>query len=432
MLQLVIAILAIAIFFLLILFDKDTPNRKYIKFVLLFYPVQAIDVAPSVVSTSLFVFVSSIFGLFFYRRVLFVFTGSRMYKWMTYTLLIIIVAGLFSAFDLSLDSASYLMEILSILFFSRVLIMETIGDKLYIDKVVKYFKVSLLLSLLFLFAQLVFGPEVTIAKSQNINVTGGLSIRYPSFFQDPQKYAQFLAAVTFFFLIPDANAPFSRPLNYLFVLMSLLALFLTGGRSATGGWVLGMFILFLFSRSAFRFTGVILALFTVAIVYNYAGYFALFQRTSTVEDAYDFRFEIWKDAWKIFLEHPLFGIGIGNYANYVSLHNPDQYWIVDNDITYYDHPESGYLKMLTEYGVIGFTLHMALIMVPYFISISNFISTRQLRILLPVAALSSWFVAFYTVYSLGDVRIYILVASITSLMIAYNANFASDHQYNTN
>lgn len=421
MLQIILAFLALSIFLILQFFVGDNPNRLFVKSILLTYPVLAIDIAPGFVSTSVFVFISAIFFLFFQRKKQFSFPGSRKYEAMTFLLFGTLGLGLLFGKDLSVESLSSSMEILSIFLFSKTLITECIEDSKFSSEVISYLQISLLLSLVFVGAQLVFGPEVTIAKSQNINVTGGQNVRYPSYFQDPQKYAQFLAAVSFLFLAPSNKGLFKLPVGYFFMLAALTALFLTGGRSATGGWLLGIFILMLFSNPAFRISGLVLAAFILIIFYHYGHHFALFQRNSTLEDAYDFRYAIWLDAWKIFLENKLLGIGIGNYANYVAVHNPDQFWIADNEITFFDHPESGYLKLLTEFGIVGFVVYMTFIIIPVFQSVSVYLKNKQIKHLIPAAAVLSWLVGFYTVYSLGDIRIYILIATALSLLISEHA-----------
>ena len=259
-------------------------------------------------------------------------------------------------------------------------------------------KITLVVSLLFLAGQFVFGTSFSIARSQNINVYGGLSTRYPSFFQDPQKYAQFLAAISFLFLIKDrytAKVPLS---NYFLLLCTLVAIMFTGGRAAFGGWCVGVLIILVFGEAKNRTATIFVATFLFVIVYNFSESFAMFQRADLTE-SYEFRYAIWQDAFGIFKEHPLFGIGIGNYANYVSVHNPDQYWLAENEFTYFDHPESGYLKFLTEAGAAGFLLILFFIFFPILKGFKRYLKNNDTTILLLIAALTSWMIGFYTVYS---------------------------------
>jgi O-antigen ligase len=137
-----------------------------------------------------------------------------------------------------------------------------------------------------------------------------------------------------------------------------------------------------------------------------------------LSEAYEFRYAIWQDAYAIFLDHPFFGIGLGNYANYVAVHNPDQYWISDNEVTPFDHPESGYLKLLTEFGLIGFAIVMFLLLKPVYVGLKTYFKTRDLSLVALASSIFTWLVGFYTVYSFGDIRIKILIVSIICMLIA--------------
>ena len=149
----------------------------------------------------------------------------------------------------------------------------------------------------------------------------------------------------------------------------------------------------------------------------FADQIPMFKRAS-VSDSFDFRYLIWQDAYKIFLDNPILGIGTGNYSNYVAVHNPDQFWIAYNEITIFDHPESGYLKLLTEYGAFGFITIIGLIIYPIIIGFKKYQVNQNITILIFIAAIATWLIGFYTVYSFGDVRIKVLIVTIVGMLIA--------------
>ena len=62
------------------------------------------------------------------------------------------------------------------------------------------------------------------------------------------------------------------------------------------------------------------------------------------------RYEIWKDSWIIIEKHPLTGIGPGNYSKFLLHLNPS----LRNADYIPSQPESGYLKILYETGLVGF------------------------------------------------------------------------------
>ncbi len=413
-----IALLAVSFFLYSMLFIQENRERAYLKFVLLAYPFISIDVLPSILSTTLFVFITAVFLIFFYQFKPVKLRGSFPYHTLFILLLIMVGIGLWLSEEVSDESITDFIQLLAIFFFAKVLIDEMSRDLSFRSTVVQSMKVTLLFSFAFLVFQFLFGPSFSIAKSQNVNVAGGIAIRYPSFFQDPQKYAQYLSASSFLMLLITDKKPSKS--NYMAMLLcsiSLIALLFTGGRASFGGWLVGLMIILVFGNASYR--AIILAgtLFISFFIYSYSDAIPIFKRDA-LDDAYAFRYAIWLDAFDIFLAHPFFGIGLGNYAHYVSIHNPDQFWINDNDITFFDHPESGYLKLLTEFGIFGFLLVFMLILLPMYRGIKTYFTTKDFNIMVMVASLSTWLIGFYTVYSLGDVRIKILVVSIVCMLIA--------------
>lgn len=414
-----LATLVLGFYFVLIFFTKQHKNKVYVKFVLLAFPLLSIDLFPSLLSVTIFDFITFIYFFIFYvprkNRV----KNASVYFFIFIVIAFVFLIGAYQADGLTRDTATAFIQFFSIACFVKILSEECITDFTFFYSVLSCLKITLVVSLLFLAAQFVFGTSFSIARSQNINVYGGLSTRYPSFFQDPQKYAQFLAAISFLFLIKDrytAKVPLS---NYFLLLCTLVAIMFTGGRAAFGGWCVGVLIILVFGEAKNRTATIFVATFLFVIVYNFSESFAMFQRADLTE-SYEFRYAIWQDAFGIFKEHPFFGIGIGNYANYVSVHNPDQYWLAENEFTYFDHPESGYLKFLTEAGAVGFLLILFFIFFPILKGFKRYLKNNDTTILLLIAALTSWMIGFYTVYSLGDSRIKILVATIVCLLVSTN------------
>ncbi|MEI2749878.1 MAG: O-antigen ligase family protein [Ferruginibacter sp.] len=211
--------------------------------------------------------------------------------------------------------------------------------------------------------------------------------------------------------------------NYVFLILTLIGILYTGGRAGLGGWALGFSLIVIFGNANLKLYATIVAIAMFVVIYNFKDSFSVFNRGENISDSYDFRMGIWRDAYNIFLNHPFFGIAPGNYANYVSVHNPDQFWFVENDFLYYDHPESGYLKFLTEYGAIGFVCILLLFIIPMINAFFSYLKWKDTTFLLLISAILSWMAGFYTVYSLGDVRIQIMVTAIICLMITAYKRF---------
>ena len=90
----------------------------------------------------------------------------------------------------------------------------------------------------------------------------------------------------------------------------------------------------------------------------------------------------------------------------------------NNEITFYDHPESGYLKLLVEFGLPAFSLLLFMILYTMYQNINVYAKTKLIEYLLYIAAIVSWLIGFYTVYSLGDIRIKLLVALVFVLSVS--------------
>lgn len=413
-----LAVAVVMLFMYAMLFVKENPNRTYLKFIFIAYPFLGIDLLPSVISTTLFVFITYVFFLFFYKRSSIKYTGSFSYLLLFLFLLSSIGIGLFLSPDLSKDSITDFVQLLAVFFFAKVLIDEVKLDVGFRTSIFNCMKITLIFSFLFLALQFIFGPSFSFAKTQNINVAGGMAIRYPSFFQDPQKYAQYLSASSFLMLLlPGKGKGTTTLLGLLLCALSLIALLFTGGRAGLGGWLIGLLIVMVLGNAQYRVAIITVSMLLSIFIYNFSEAIPIFNRAD-LADSYAFRYAIWQDAFAIFLDHPFFGIGMGNYANYVSIHNPDQYWISDNDITFFDHPESGYLKLLTEFGLIGFLAVMLFIIKPMYTGIVLYFKSKDLSLLILVSALFTWLIGFYTVYSFGDIRIKLLIISIVCMLIA--------------
>lgn len=421
MTSIIIMFLAVAVlllFFYAMLFTRGDNNKTYLKFIFIAYPFMGIDLFPGFISTTLFVFITLIFLVFFYKRNPPIYPVSFSYTNLFLLLLFSTGIGFFLSPDLSKDSVTDSVQLLTVFFFAKVLIEELKQDLGFRDSILKCMKVTLIFSIIFLFFQFIFGPSFSFAKSQNINVAGGIAIRYPSFFQDPQKYAQYLSASSLLMLLLPGKARDNTSQLGLFLCgLSMIALLFTGGRAALGGWLLALMIIVVLGNAQYRAAIISVTMLVSLFVYNFSDAIPIFKRDD-LADAYAFRYAIWQDAFAIFQDHPFFGIGLGNYANYVSVHNPDQYWMSDNEITLYDHPESGYLKLLTEFGLIGFLVSMLFVIKPMYAGLQQYFKTKDLSLVILVSALFTWMIGFYTVYSLGDIRIKLLIVGILCMLIA--------------
>ncbi len=74
------------------------------------------------------------------------------------------------------------------------------------------------------------------------------------------------------------------------------------------------------------------------------------------------RFEMWRAAWHMFLEHPMLGIGTG--AFYEDAQQMAHRGLIAPPAAQYDHPHSDYFDALSSRGVVGLAALLALFLVP--------------------------------------------------------------------
>lgn len=85
------------------------------------------------------------------------------------------------------------------------------------------------------------------------------------------------------------------------------------------------------------------------------------------------RLLMWQSATNMFIEHPLFGVGVGNYheqyiTNYRSPYSREDQW----------HPHNVPLAMFSETGLIGGTNYVFLFVYLYYSAISTYLKTKSI------------------------------------------------------
>ena len=410
------------------LFTKGDRNKTFVFFILISYPL--LNISPFKYFTGFDVITYFFFFIFFKKNV------SNKINLTIYKLLLLgfatsVALGLIlSEEKIYIENVYEFIRIFPVFIFSYIVIYACKQDRNFLYQIQNYLRITLIVSFAFLICQFIFGVNFSLSLTMNPNIVSTSGIRYPSFMIDPQVYSQFLGALSFICLIKPENEIKISKLNYLLVTLSVFGILLAGGRAGLIGWCIGLGLLVLFSNNKYRIAMLLSAGVIYLLILSFPDKFVIFNRGTDLNDAYAFRTSIWADAFQIFFNHPFLGIGINNYANYVSAHNPDQVWLIDNELVSFDHPESGYLKYLTEFGAIGFVLFFLFIIGPVISIFFRYLKSKDTNIILLISALICWLIGFYSTYSFGDVRIKILVGTLISMMIIYNTDDVSTEEEN--
>jgi O-antigen ligase len=153
-------------------------------------------------------------------------------------------------------------------------------------------------------------------------------------------------------------------INYSIFASAIFAIFLAGSRSAFGGFCVGLLVVFVLAGNRYRIVLTVLLIAGSSLYIFFAPASGVLNRSNSIEEDYQFRQGIWQDAFEIATKNPFVGIGVGNYKNHTTKYYQDQYLLLDDEIVYFDHPENGYLKILVEFGFLGFAVFAFLILVP--------------------------------------------------------------------
>ncbi|GGB20245.1 O-antigen ligase family protein [Puia dinghuensis] len=418
MLQIVLAGFTLFSFFVFFVINKYS-RESYLLFNGYFLPLMCLGVTPEAFGGLKVFDVLSYFAfLFFVKDFIFIWNRNKIYFYLFIALMVIVLAGSLQS-EFVGNSLLSILSVLPIFIFSRLLLKEVSVHPGLIDKMTRAFRFSFFIAAVFILMQVIMGIRFTFYPDLNPNVTTDDGIRYPGFFMDSQMNSQFLGMLSFLFLINFRNILKPALSNYLFFTLVIISMFFSGGRSGFLGFATGfVFLLLFFGRRMAYFIGIGALAVVVAMPFMKDS-FVLFRRIDSFDDSYVFRAYIWKEAYDIYLHHKLLGIGIGNYKDYVDRYSSDQYYVLkDNTILLLDQPESGYLKVLTEIGAIGFVVSFLLILLPVVKAVYAHLKRRDNYLaLFFIASIICWFVSFNSLYTLTDRRIVILLTSLVCFVI---------------
>ncbi|MBS9524519.1 O-antigen ligase family protein [Litoribacter alkaliphilus] len=419
-LEVLLALTGIATFVILILLSTN-PRRLTILYVLAAFPLMDLYITPyNMGGLKLFDGIALISGFLLFGK-LSRFT-NKSFTYTIFAFLLILIIGSLSSPFIS-NSLISILPILSMVIFAKLLVDELIELEGFTQEVIDYIKMAAIGALLFLSIQLLVGLEFTFYKELNPNINDPEGFRYPGYFSDTQKFAQFLSMTAFLFLIKTKNRILNS-LNYFLLFLIFLAITFTGGRAALLGLGFGIMAILIFGEWKYRKYAAIAGVIGLCLYLSFSQHLILFNRAEKVDDSLNFRLLIWKESFDIFLQNPFLGIGTGNFQAYITIYAPHLYWPqLSGEIMYMDHPENGYLKLLTEYGLVAFSLQFYILASLLYYSISKFYKRAQnYNLLFITSSIIGFGISFITVYSLGDKRILITVITLFSLLIYYRLN----------
>lgn len=319
-----------------------------------------------------------------------------------------------------------------------VTVVDRVQDKRILERLNIYLAISIIIISLSIYVQRLTGISLS-GSSLNLNAltyVGNVFIQRPSgLFQDPQKAAQFLAALIVYlftiFSFGGIEKGNRKKIVVIAIVSGFIALFLTASRNAIVACILTTLFAYLFlwkgpaiKKIAFIMVPTIIIALSLAIVGGNVIKRVVpnvYARFTTVEQSTSGRLAIWNKAWNIFLENPVSGVGPGNYKGYLISKNPSLKRYSEHGGFVPSQPESGYLKIIVETGFFGI---LAMLFLSAWI-VKQFIKNRRLKInnmYIWATSLSMlvYLMTFITLFTPGDARnalLFIILLAFMSIKI---------------
>jgi O-antigen ligase len=271
----------------------------------------------------------------------------------------------------------------------------------------------------------------------------GLSIyRAGGFFQDPQRAGAFLACMIAFLLLLNVRGRFSgmklRFLVWAAIALSFAALVTTISRTAIMACLsVSAVMFFLFNKwnavTKMLVMGSMIVLagsMTMIPIQSWLRILppTVVDRFAYMEEEFNHRLAIWVDTEDMFTDHPITGIGISSFRPYLMQTRPgvvNYYGIGSAEGVVYipDQPESGYLKILYEGGILGslaaLTLAFDVVRRALAVVTSKASSAdARTEMIAALAALATFGVTFVTLYTVSEERIAALFAIFVAVILS--------------
>lgn len=200
-----------------------------------------------------------------------------------------------------------------------------------------------------LFGILQFFTNIGLDKKFIANYNFGASKRIASVFDNPDNFGAFII-IAIFPVIMLAIYEKNKIKKIVLSLVGLLLLInipLTGSRNAYLGFIIGSIVLCIFASWKVLFVLLGAGIPSMLIPQIRTRLLQLGSSSETIS-----RIKIWKTALMMIKEHPLLGVGNGNFVSYY-----DAYTAKYKDLYIWEHfrypSHNSYLKVESELGIVG-------------------------------------------------------------------------------
>lgn len=210
----------------------------------------------------------------------------------------------------------------------------------------------------------------------NIDMSEELTRRSRGFTDNANAAARYFTVAMIFlsYLRSVSKKPFQRTITLLGTIITYVGVFFTVSRTGIVLLFAAQVILFLYeAKGKQRIWLIFVGILGLLIVWILAA--SVFEIIETIipavaqgSDTMGLRYALWEAGWKMFLDKPLVGVGIGNFELVLPFYSQGVELLRNRSIW----AHNTYIQILSETGIIGFLLFMGM----FLSTIVNFIRAR--------------------------------------------------------
>ncbi|MDR1418224.1 MAG: O-antigen ligase family protein [Endomicrobium sp.] len=204
--------------------------------------------------------------------------------------------------------------------------------------------------------------------------------RIMSTFGNPNFFGDFLIVMSPIVL---ALCMYKKNVFLFFLwLIIVFCIYNTVSKGAWLGFAFGIFVfaityVFIFLRNKLNKKIIIIASISLLFVTSIIGV-GIYRKTLERADSASFRVFTWLSTWEMINTHPFFGTGVGTfYVTYPAWRRPQIFFIEGKHNTESDHPESEYLEVWYEEGLVGISVFLTLIILIFVVGYKNMVFLRS-------------------------------------------------------
>lgn len=219
---------------------------------------------------------------------------------------------------------------------------------------------------------------------------------------------------------------------WLVILLTGLSILLSLTRGAWMGVALGLLIVVFVAnlKVGVFFLAGLTSIFAMLFQFWHSFQERILQSLNPGQSYDSERLVLWKSNWQMFLDHPLLGVGHGQYKQYLPYYFEKLNVPADH---FQSHAHNQYLQALSNTGLIGFLFYMSFIFLMIYFTYKAFNKTKNAFFLASLAAQISFHVGAITECNFERSKVRLVYLFFCALTLALIQKYQSkDLQLNVN